>query len=95
VVIGEDATFDLFVNFQGAPYAQDEIKFVKYLLYNAKGEIVEVAEVEAAGDGQYSIVLSSDVTSKLEAGSNKLEVAVVPLTVAIPSFTSIEFVTAP
>jgi peptide/nickel transport system substrate-binding protein len=95
VVIGDEATFDLFVNFQGAPYAQDEIKFVKYLLYNAKGEIVEVAEVEATTDGQYSIVLSSDVTSKLEAGSNKLEVAVVPLTVAIPSFTSIEFVTAP
>jgi peptide/nickel transport system substrate-binding protein len=95
VVIGEEATFDLFVNFQGEPYAQDEIKFVKYLLYNAKGEIVDIGEVAATADGQYSIVLSSEVTSQLEAGSNKLEVAVVPLTVAIPSFTSIEFVTAP
>jgi peptide/nickel transport system substrate-binding protein len=95
VVIGEEATFDLFVNFHGEPYAQDEIKFVKYLLYNAKGEIVDIGEVEATTDGQYSIVLSSEVTSQLEAGSNKLEVAVVPLTVAIPAFTSIEFVTAP
>lgn len=95
VVIGQEAVFDLFVTFKDAPYPQDEIKFVKYLLYNAKGEIVSVAEVPATADGQYSIVLPADVTSKLEAGSNKLEVAVVPLTVAIPAFTSIEFVTAP
>jgi peptide/nickel transport system substrate-binding protein len=95
VTIGEEATFDLFVDFQGAPYASDEIKFVKYLLYNAKGEIVDIGQVEATTDGQYSIVLSADITSQLEAGSNKLEVAVVPLTVAIPTFTSIEFVTAP
>lgn len=95
VTIGEEAAFDLFVNYQGAPYAANEIKFVKYLLYNAKGEIVDIGQVEATTDGQYSIVLSADVTSKLEAGSNKLEVAVVPLTVAIPAFTSIEFVTAP
>jgi peptide/nickel transport system substrate-binding protein len=95
VTIGDEAAFDLFVNFHGEPYASDEIKFVKYLLYNAKGEIVEIGEVEATTDGQYSIVLSSETTSKLEAGSNKLEVAVVPLTVAIPAFVSIEFVTAP
>ena len=95
VVIGQEAAFDLFVTFNDAPYPQDEIKFVKYLLYNAKGEIVSVAEVPATADGQYSIVLPADVTSQLEAGSNKLEVAVVPLTVAIPAFTSIEFVTAP
>jgi peptide/nickel transport system substrate-binding protein len=95
VTIGDEATFDLFVNFKGEPYAQDEIKFVKYLLYNAKGEIVSVGQVEATTDGQYAVILPADVTSKLEAGSNKLEVAVVPLTVAIPAFTSIEFVTAP
>ncbi len=95
VTIGQEATYDLFVTFKDAPYAQDEIKFVKYLLYNAKGEVVTVGQAEAVADGQYQIVLPADVTSKLEAGSNKLEVAVAPLTVAIPTFTSIEFVTAP
>jgi len=42
-----------------------------------------------------ALTLSAADTAKLEAGSNKLEVAVVPLTVAVPTFTSIEFVTAP
>ncbi|MBC7877337.1 MAG: ABC transporter substrate-binding protein [Anaerolineales bacterium] len=95
VVIGEEATFDLFVTFNDAAYPQDEIKFVKYLLYNANGEVVTVGEAAVVADGQYQIVLPADVTAKLEAGSNKLEVAVAPLTVAIPTFTSIEFVTAP
>jgi hypothetical protein len=68
---------------------------VKFLLYNAKGEVVTVGEATAVADGQYQVVLPADITSQLEAGSNKLEVAVAPLTVAIPTFTSIEFVTAP
>lgn len=95
VVIGDEATFDLFVNYNEEAYPQDEIKFVKYLLYNATGEVVTVGQAEFVADGQYQIVLPADVTAKLEAGSNKLEVAVAPLTVAIPTFTSIEFVTAP
>ncbi len=95
VTIGDEATFDLFVNFGDAAYPQDEIKFVKFLLCNAKGEVVTVGEATVVADGQYQIVLPADVTAKLEAGSNKLEVAVAPLTVAIPTFTSIEFVTAP
>ncbi|MBK8619456.1 MAG: ABC transporter substrate-binding protein [Anaerolineales bacterium] len=95
VKIGDEAIFDLFVNFGDAAYPQSEIKFVKFLLYNAKGEVVTVGEAVAVADGQYQIVLPADVTAKLEAGSNKLEVAVAPLTVAIPTFTSIEFVTAP
>ncbi len=95
VKIGEEATFDLFVTFKDEPYPQDEIKSVKFLLYDATGEVVMVGEAEAVGDGQYSIVLPADITAQLAAGSNKLEVAVVPLTVAIPAFTSIEFVTSP
>jgi peptide/nickel transport system substrate-binding protein len=95
VKIGDEAIFDLFVNFGDAAYPQSEIKFVKFLLYNAKGEVVTVGEATAVADGQYQVVLPADVTAKLEAGSNKLEVAVAPLTVAIPTFTSIEFVTAP
>ena len=95
VKIGDEAIFDLFVNFGDEAYPQAEINFVKFLLYNAKGEVVTVGEATAVADGQYQVVLPADITSQLEAGSNKLEVAVAPLTVAIPTFTSIEFVTAP
>ncbi len=95
VKIGGEATFNVNVTFDGAPYKTADIKQVKYLLYNAKGEVVTVAAAEAVADGQYKIVLSKDVTAKLEAGSNKLEVAVIPIPVSVPTFTSIEFVTAP
>jgi len=44
-------------------------------------------------DGHYQVKLPADVTSKLEAGSNKLEVVVVPSVVSVPSFASFEFVT--
>jgi hypothetical protein len=44
------------------------------------------------GEGQFQVTLSADATSQLETGSAKLEVAVVPIPVAIPAFTSFEFV---
>jgi peptide/nickel transport system substrate-binding protein len=94
ITIGEEATFDVAVTFKGEPYPQAEIKQVKFLLYNAKGEVVLVGEAEAVADGQYTVTLPADVTAKLEAGSNKLEVAVLPLPVTVPTFTSLEFVTS-
>lgn len=95
VKIGEEATFDVFVTFKDAAYPAAEIKQVKFLLYNAQGEIVKVAEAVAVEDGKYSVVLDTATTAALEAGSNKLEVAVVPFTVSQPTFASVEFVTAP
>ncbi len=95
VKIGDEAVFDVYVTFEGAPYLQADIKSVKYLLYNAKGELVKVDFAEAVADGQYRVTLPADVTSALEAGSNKLEVAVVPLVVSVPAFESVEFVTTP
>ncbi|PKO15906.1 MAG: ABC transporter substrate-binding protein [Chloroflexi bacterium HGW-Chloroflexi-10] len=95
VKIGEEATFDVYVTFEDAAYPADEIKLVKFLLYNAKNEIVVVGEAVAVEDGLYSVVLDAEMTGKLEAGSNKLEIAVVPLTVSQPTFTNVEFVTAP
>ena len=83
VKIGDEAAFDVFVTFNGEAYPQAEIKQVKYLLYNAKGEVALVGTAEAVADGQYKVVLSKDVTSKL------------PLPVSVPTFTSMEFVTAP
>jgi peptide/nickel transport system substrate-binding protein len=95
VTIGDEATFDVFVTFGGEAYPADEIKQVKYLLYDATGAVVTVGEATAAGDGQYTVVIPADVTANLEAGANKIEVAVVPFPVAIPTFQSFEFVTAP
>ena len=95
VTIGEEATFDIFVDFGDEAYPADEVKMVKFLLYDANNEIVAVEEAVAVEDGLYQVVLDAETTGKLEAGSNKLEVAVVPITVSQPTFAVLEFVTAP
>jgi peptide/nickel transport system substrate-binding protein len=92
VKIGEEATFNVSVTFKGTAYKNADIQQVKYLLYDANNALVTSGEATAGADGQYTVVLGPDVTSKLTAGSYKLEVAVVPIPVAIPSFSSLEFV---
>ncbi len=95
VKIGDSATFDIAVTFKGNPYPQSDIKQVKYLLYDATGAVVSTGAATAVADGQYQVVLSADETSKLTAGSDKIEVAVLPLPVITPTFTSLDFVTVP
>jgi peptide/nickel transport system substrate-binding protein len=92
VDVGAEASFDVYVTFQGEPYLLDEINNVGWLLFDATGEMVAQGEGTAVEDGLYQIVLSSDVTSGLEAGVNRLEVVVVSKVVAIPTFVSFEFV---
>ena len=91
---GTEAVFDIYVSFNGEPYANADITEVKYLLFNSAHELVASGAAEAVSDGQYQVLLSADVTSKLESGSNKLEAIVVPSVVSIPSFASYEFVTS-
>ncbi len=96
VKAGDSASFDVSVTLEdGTPYANSDVKQVKFILYDATGAVVSVGEATAAGDGKYQVVLGPDVTGKLVAGSDKLEVAVVPIPVAIPAFTSINFVVVP
>ena len=95
VKIGDKVTFKVSVTYKGQPYLNADVSQVKYLLYDATGAVLKVGEATAAGDGQYEIVLDTDVTSKLVAGSDKIEVAVVPIPVAIPAFTSMDFKVEP
>jgi len=95
VKAGEEALFDVLVNFKDEPYAQADINQVKYILYDATGAVVEVGDASLVIAGQYQVVLSPDVTAKLPTGSVRLEVAVVPIPVAIPAFTSTDFVVVP
>lgn len=95
VSAGSELTFDVFVTFDGDAYEADEIDVVKYLIYNSAGEVVSVGEATLVADGQYSVVVPASVTGTMEAGASKIEVAVIPFTVAIPTFQSFEFVVAP
>ncbi|MGB4595530.1 MAG: hypothetical protein WBI14_06455, partial [Anaerolineaceae bacterium] len=94
VKVGEAATFDVFITFEDAPYASADIKQVKYLLYNAANELVVIGEAALVEEGQYAVELTAEDTTLLGAGANKLEIAVIPILVSQPTFTSVEFVTA-
>lgn len=95
VTIGAPASFDVFVDFEGAPYAVADIDNVKFLLFDATGELVQVGQAEAVEDGLFQINLTADDTGKLPEGATRLEVVVVSKRVAVPSFGSFQFVTAP
>ncbi|MCB0188923.1 MAG: hypothetical protein KDE31_31850, partial [Caldilineaceae bacterium] len=95
VTIGDEAVYDVLVTFKGAPYAVDNINTVKYLVFNAVGELAFSGEATAIADGEWQVVLSADQSSQLETGANRLEIAVVPVPVSVPTFGSVEFVTVP
>jgi peptide/nickel transport system substrate-binding protein len=95
VKVGEEATFDVTINFKDQPYPQSDISQVKYILYDTTGTVVSVGNATAVADGQYQVTLTAEETGKLPTGSARLEVAVAPIPVAIPSFTSLDFVAVP
>ena len=83
------------VNFKDQPYAEADVKEVKYILYDTTGTVVEVGSAEMLAAGQYQVTLPAATTSKLPNGSARLELAVVPFPVAVPAFTSLDFVAIP
>jgi peptide/nickel transport system substrate-binding protein len=95
VKAGEEAVFDAKINFKDQPYAEADVKEVKYILYDTTGAVVDVGSASLLTEGQYQVTLDPDTTSKLPNGSARLELAVVPVPVAIPAFTSLDFVTIP
>lgn len=94
VVGGEEATFDIYVTFQGKPYELADIKQVKFLVYDAENNVVIISAAEAVEDGHFVITFSGEDTAKFGDGATKLEVAVISIAVAQPTFETIEFITA-
>jgi peptide/nickel transport system substrate-binding protein len=97
VKIGDEAVFNVTVTRKnGDPYPSSDIKELKFLLYNDKGETVFVGAGDATGeDGQFTLTVPADVTSKLTTGSGRIEAAAVLVPVAIPAFTTLEYVVVP
>jgi peptide/nickel transport system substrate-binding protein len=95
VTIGNEATFDVFVDVFGGPYPADDIASVTYLLFDATGTQVGTGEAEVVEDGVWTITLSAETTGALAEGSNRLDVVVVSNLVALPTLAEYQFVTAP
>ena len=90
-----EAVFDATSRSRMQPYPQSDIKGVKYILYDATGAVAATGDATAVEDGHYQVTLTADITSKLPSGASRIEVAVVPIPVAVPSFTSLDFVAVP
>ncbi len=98
VKIGSDAAFTATFTYKasGDAYPSADVKEVKFLVYDAQGATVYVgAGVATDSDGVYTLTIPADVTSKLVAGTGRLEVAGVFIPVAIPAFTSLDYVVVP
>lgn len=92
VAAGSEATFDVFVTFNEQPYPAADIGVVQYLVFDATGALVTTGDATLVTDGQYQVVLGTDVTGNFTSGAYKLEIAVAPIVVSIPTFASYEFV---
>src|SRR5215471_8258328 len=92
VTIGAPAEFRITVAFQETPYPVQDIDFVKFLVFDARGTMVLVADAEAVKDGEWVAKLPAETTQALKPGANHLEVAVAPKVVSLASFASARFV---
>jgi peptide/nickel transport system substrate-binding protein len=93
VKIGSPAEFKVQVSFKGKPYPTKDLEFVRFMLFDAHGELLELGNPESIGDGTWRVGLSAKQTGRLSPGSNRLELAVTSRVVALPSFKTFRFVT--
>ena len=98
VKIGEEAVFTVALTNRntGDVYPTADVKEMKFLLYNDKGETVYVGAGEATADeGVFTLTIPADVSATLVAGTGSIEAAAVLIPVAIPAFTSLDYVVVP
>lgn len=89
------ADFLINATFQGKAYPAKDINFVKYMVFDAKDNLVASGEANAVKDGQWKVSLTSAQTANLPIGSARIEVIVSPNVVSIPSFDNVKFVVLP
>lgn len=98
IKVGEASEFTASFTYKasGDAYPTADIKAVKFLLYDETGATVYIGAGEATGeDGVYTLSIPADVSAKLVAGAGRIEVAAVLIPVAIPAFTSFDYVVLP
>ncbi len=93
VTIGTEAVFDIFVTFEDAPYPSAEIASVNWLLFDKSGALAGTGAATLVEDGLYQVTISAELSGVLEAGGNKLEIAVGSKVVSVPGLGAYEFVT--
>ncbi|WP_376789007.1 ABC transporter substrate-binding protein [Thermoflexus sp.] len=92
VTAGSEATFEVSVKEKDRPYPAAEVQSVRYLVFDAQGQVAASGQAAPVAEGRYQVRLTGDVTQKLGAGSNRLEVIVTVKPVSLPAFASLEFI---
>lgn len=92
VTIGKDAAFDILVSFKDAPYPNDSLDSIPFLLYDAEGNLLDKGKAEFVAEGQYVITLPPEMTSKLKEGTAQLEIIAVSNVISVPVFSRVTFV---
>jgi len=96
VIPGLDASFTLDLSFGGAPYSNDRIDFVKYMVVDSAGELKTVGEAEpSATEGQWTIDLEGTETDGLSTGSYNLVTIALSKDVAMPGTAETPFIVIP
>ncbi len=90
-----EATFTVDIRFGGAPYPADDLEAVDYLLFDPEGRLVRRRAADATGPGTWEVRLDPEDIAALGQGACRLEVAVSSRRVAMPTFASHTFATAP
>lgn len=92
VTAGEQAQFTVAATFEEEPYAVEDMDFVRFLVLDAKGQLVAVGDAQPVRDGVWQVVLTPEQTAGLEVGSSRLEVVAVSKLVSIPTSERFAFV---
>ena len=92
VAVGGEAVFDATLTYEGEAYLAGDIQEVKYLVFDATGELAFSGLGVVLADGQLQVSLSADETAMLIPGSSKIEIIAVLIPVAKPSFGSFSFI---
>jgi len=91
VLAGDTPTFDVSVNFQGNPYPNDQISSVKYLFFDASGDMVLSGSASPVSDGKFQVSLSETSVGLLKNGTSRIEIVVAVSPVVISTFASFTF----
>ena len=89
---GAAASFDVRVTTAGRPYPVRDIESVKFLLFDARGEVALTGDATAVRDGQWRINLTAAQTGRLPVGTARLEAVVISRLVSISAVAAIEVV---
>ncbi len=83
------------VTFRDEPYAAKDMDFVRFLVLDARGQLVTVGDAQPIQDGLWQVVLDPEQTADLVVGSSRLEVVAVSKLVSIPTSGRFAFVVVP